>query len=54
MLSRWCQAIAKMAGGLLACQIGDVKNKTKTFTLWQTNIAMEEGPFEDVFPIKNG
>ena len=23
-------------------------------TLWQSNIAMENGPFEDVFPIENG
>ena len=25
-----------------------------SFTLWQTNIAMENGPFEDVFPVENG
>ena len=23
-------------------------------TLWETNMAMENGPVEDVFPIKNG
>ena len=22
--------------------------------IWESNIAMENGPFEDVFPIKNG
>ena len=27
--------------------------KWSHFTLQQTNIAMENGPFEDVFPIKN-
>ncbi len=24
------------------------------FTLWSTNMAMENGPFEDVFPIEHG
>ena len=28
--------------------------KDKAYTLWSSNIAMEHGPFEDVFPIKFG
>ena len=29
-------------------------NIRHVFTFWQTNIAMENGPFEDVCPIENG
>jgi len=28
--------------------------RQKSITLQQTNIAIENGPFEDVFPIENG
>ena len=32
---------------------GVISQDKSTVTLWQTNMAMENGPFEDVFPIEH-
>jgi hypothetical protein len=31
-----------------------ISKKSKTYTIWLFNIAMENGPFIDGLPIKNG
>jgi len=34
--------------------LGDLTGKNRWYTLWLFNIAMENGPFIDGLPIKNG
>ena len=41
-------------GGLGCGTVVGTRWAQKPLTLRQTNIAMENGPFEDVFPIENG
>ena len=45
---------AVLVAGARGSPFGETVTSDFLYTLRKTNIAMENGPFEDVFPIENG